>query len=509
MTVPRILVLALVSGALSLALAAGCARKTSPPTGVAATVDIHLSPDTEEITASVPQATTLARLFRTYLPPDRAEAAVQLVSQQFDPRKLRANQRFTLTRTTDGWLRGFDYEIDLDRRLRVAPATPEAPRELVADIVEYTRQEVTAAVAGRIDKQTPSLFEAMHATGETDDLSIELAAIFSGEVDFNSGIQPGDAFRVAVHKVTRETGTVSYGSVYAAEFVNEGRHLKAFRFVQPDGTVGYYDENGRSLKRFMLWSPLKFERITSLFSYSRMHPVLNITRAHLGVDFAAPIGAPVVSVASGVVTQAGFSGEAGRLVAVRHSSGYETMYLHLSSIAVQAGQHVSQGDLVGRVGSSGLSTGPHLDYRIRKNGVYVNPLVERRRMPPGEPIAPALLAAFQTERDRLAALLPTETLPAVPPSARSATARPRRSSKSEVGEPSNRRDVTPTGPQAGLEPGDPRGDTPFNCPICREPGIAALQRGQEPSTAWPTARAGRTSRETARSPRWPSRQSRC
>ena len=416
MKLRRFPAIALSFGALSLAAAAGCARETGPPAGVAATVDIHLSPDTEEITASVPQATTLAKLFRTYLPPDRAEAAVQLVSQQFDPRKLRAKQRFTLTRTLDGWLRGFDYEIDLDRRLRVAPATPEAPRELVAEVVEYTRQEATAAVAGRIDKQTPSLFEAMQAAGETDDLSIELAAIFSGEVDFNSGLQPGDLFRVAFQKVTRETGTVSYGVVHAAEFVNEGRHLKAFRFVRPDGAVGYYDENGRSLKRFMLWSPLKFEpRVTSGFSYNRKHPVLNITRAHLGVDFAAPVGAVVVSVASGVVTQAGFSGEAGRLVVVRHSSGYETMYLHLSSIAVRAGQHVSQGDSVGRVGSSGLSTGPHLDYRIRKNGAYVNPLIERRRMPPGEPIAPGLLAAFQAERDRQAALLPAVASPAVGP----------------------------------------------------------------------------------------------
>lgn len=416
--------LALVSSALTLAAAAGCARETSPPRSVAATADVQLFPDTEEITDSIPQATTLAKLFRTYLPPDRAEAAVRLVSQQFDPRQLRAKQRFTLIRTLDGWLRGFDYEVDLDRRLRVAPATPEAPRELVAEVVEYKRQEATAAIAGRIDRLTPSLFEAMHAIGETDDLSIELAAIFSGEVDFNSGIQPGDAFRVAVQKVTRETGTVSYGAVYAAEFVNEGRHLKAFRFVRPEGTAGYYDENGRSLKRFMLWSPLKFEpRVTSVFSYNRKHPVLNITRAHLGVDFAAPVGAPVVSVANGVVTQAGFSGQAGRLVAVRHSSGYETLYMHLSSIAVRAGQHVSQGDIVGRVGSSGLSTGPHLDYRIRKNGAYVNPLVERRRMPPGEPIAPALLAAFQAERDRQAALLPAVASPAIPASANAHAAR--------------------------------------------------------------------------------------
>jgi len=418
--VPRDLALALASGMLALAVSAGCARETGPPRSAGTAADILLSPDTEEISATVPTATTLAKLFRAYVSPDKADAAVRLVSQQFDPRKLRAGQRFTLTRTTDGWLRGFEYEVDVDRHLSVAPGTPENPRNLRAEIVAYKRQEATAAVTGRIDRQSPSLFEAMHASGETDDLSVELAAIFSGEVDFHSGLQPGDAFRVAVWKVTRETGTVSYGAIYAAEFVNEGRVLKAFRFAQPDGTVGYYDEHGRSLKRFMLWSPLKFEpRVTSGFSYNRKHPVLNITRAHLGVDFAAPVGAPVVSVANGVVTQAGFSGEAGRLVAVRHSSGYETLYMHLSSIAVRVGQRISQGEMVGRVGESGLATGPHLDYRIRKNGVYVNPLVERRRMPPGEPIAPALLAAFEAERDRQAALLAPAPPAAVSPSAAS------------------------------------------------------------------------------------------
>ncbi len=139
---------------------------------------------------------------------------------------------------------------------------------------------------------------------------------------------------------------MAYGSILAAEFKNDGRRLEAYRFVLPDGKAGYYDANGRSLKRFFLKSPLKFEpRITSRFSYSRRHPVLNVQRAHLGVDYAAPVGAPVVAVSNGVVTRAGWSGDAGRLVAIRHSSGYESMYLHLSSVAVRVGQRVSQGEL--------------------------------------------------------------------------------------------------------------------------------------------------------------------
>ena len=394
-----------------------CAPDAKPPAGVAAAADRHLSADTEEITGTVPQHGTLATLFRQYLPADRAALAVQLVAKSMDPRKLRADQPFTLIRTTDGWLRGFHYEIDPDRYLRVAPVSPEAPRELRAEVVAYARQVRTVTAAGTIDKQAPSLFEAMGRTGETDDLAVEIAAVFSGEIDFNSELQPGDTFRAAFEKIVRENGTVSYGAIHTAEFVNDGKRLRAFRFTLPDGTFGFYDENGRSLKRFFLKSPLKFEpRITSGFSFSRLHPVLNVRRAHPGVDYAAPIGAPVVAVSNGVVTQAGFAGDAGRLVVIRHASGYESLYMHLSAVLVHAGQRVSQGETIAKVGSSGLSTGPHLDYRLRKHGAYVNPVLEHRRMPPGEPIPAASMTAFIAERDRVLALLMASVGPAVPAS---------------------------------------------------------------------------------------------
>ncbi len=397
---------AVCAAMLGSLLPAACAREEAPPAFESAQSDRLLQPDTEVITGTIPRNSTLADLFRAYLPEDRAAQAVQVIAKHMDPRTLRADRPFTLTRSLDGFLRAFDYEVDADHYLRVEPASPETPHELAASVVAYRREEATAIAAGRIDKETPSLFEAMEGAGETADLSIELAAVFSGEIDFNSELQPGDAFRVAFQKITRENGTVAYGSILAAEFDNDGRRLEAFRYVLPDGKAGYYDANGRSLKRFFLKSPLKFEpRVTSHFSYSRRHPVLNVRRAHLGVDYAAPIGAPVVAVANGLVVRAGVSGDAGRLVSVRHSSGYESLYLHLSSVAVRAGQRVSQGDMVGRVGSSGLSTGPHLDYRLKKDGTYVNPLTEHRRMPPGDPIPASLLAAFTAGRDNAAALL--------------------------------------------------------------------------------------------------------
>jgi len=244
----------------------------------------------------------------------------------------------------------------------------------------------------------------MDATGETPELSIDLAGIFAGEIDFNSDLQPGDSFSLMVEKIYREGRFAGYGPILAATFVNHGKHHQAVRFTPPGGQTGYYDEEGRSLKRFFLKSPLKFEpRVTSGFSYNRMHPILQQQMAHLGVDYAAPIGAPVIAVSNGVVVSAGEAGGAGRMVHLRHASGYETMYLHLSAFArgVRAGAHVEQGQVVGYVGASGLATGPHLDYRIRRNGVFVNPLREHQRMPPGDPIPASLLAQFRADREHL------------------------------------------------------------------------------------------------------------
>jgi murein DD-endopeptidase MepM/ murein hydrolase activator NlpD len=258
---------------------------------------------------------------------------------------------------------------------------------------------------GRIDRGTSSLFAAIVAGGERVDLALALAEVYSGEIDFNSELQPGDEFRLVFEKSTREDGQhAGYGPVLAAEFVNAGRRLRAVRFTEPDGKPGYYDEQGRSLRRFFLKSPLKFEpRITSNFSNARRHPVLNYVRAHRGVDYAAPTGAPVVAVSGGVVVMAGWNGGAGRMVRIRHSSGYQSEYLHLSAIApgVRVGARVGQGDMIGRVGATGLATGPHLHYGLLKNGTHVNPVTEHRNMPPGEPVSGVHLAAFEAERDLL------------------------------------------------------------------------------------------------------------
>ncbi len=260
-----------------------------------------------------------------------------------------------------------------------------------------------AVTAGRIDRDTPSLFQAMDAAGEADQLAVDLAGIFAGEVDFNSELQPGDGFALAFERYTREGGSTTYGDITAAEFRNDGRVLRAIRFAPPGGKPGYYDEAGRSLRRFFLRSPLKFEpRITSRYSSSRRHPVLHTARAHRGIDYAAPVGAPVIAAAGGAVVSVTHDGTNGRMVRLRHASGYESRYLHLSAFAagLRAGARVEQGDTIGFVGSSGLATGPHLHYALTKNGAFVNPLVEQRNLPPEEPLPADAMPLFAAARDR-------------------------------------------------------------------------------------------------------------
>ena len=235
-----------------------------------------------------------------------------------------------------------------------------------------------------------------------------MAEIFSGEVDFNTELQPGDRFSLAFEKFTREAHAPTYGVISAAELKNEDRLLRAIRFTTPDGRSGYYDEQGRSLRRFFLRSPLKFEpRITSGFSRGRFHPVLQTVRAHNGTDYGAPAGSPVVAVAHGRVVSATFDNTNGRMVRLRHASGFETYYLHLSAFGegIRAGATVSQGQIIGKVGSSGLATGPHLHYSVRQNGAFVNPVRVLSSMPPGEPIPPSLLPEFEKLRDAALARL--------------------------------------------------------------------------------------------------------
>src|SRR5690606_16088786 len=217
-----------------------------------------------------------------------------------------------------------------------------------------------------------------------------------------TAIQPQDSFKVIVEKKFYKDQFIDYGDILSLQFSNSGKRFYAFLYTHPEtGKKGYFDLDGKSVKKAFLKIPFKYDyRISSGFSHSRFHPVLKTRRPHLGVDYAAPHGTPVLASGSGKVIFAGRAGGNGNLVKIRHPNRYVSYYLHLSRIHVRQGQYVSQGDVIGRVGATGLATGPHLDYRIqRDDGKFINP-AKLVTMPSEERVDSKYLEEFQEMRDR-------------------------------------------------------------------------------------------------------------
>jgi murein DD-endopeptidase MepM/ murein hydrolase activator NlpD len=379
--------------------------------------DVSLASEVRSVSARITRGATLASVLRSQkvVATDVAAVIAQAASV-FELRKVRVDQPYRLQRTEQGSLRAFEYEIDGDRILEVGRSAADA---LVATVVPIPKTRSVEVVRAQIDRHTTSLVAALDAAGETIDLTLALADIFGGEIDFNTEVQPGDHVELTVEKRYRDAHVFAgYGPVLAAEFTNAGRRVRAVRFKPDGGAASYFDDRGISMRRFFLASPLKFQPVvTSAFSHARMHPILREVRAHLGVDYRAPEGAPVVAVADAVVVSAGMSGGSGRMVHLRHANGFETQYLHLSSIAVRAGARVRQGELIGRVGHTGLATAPHLDYRLKQRGNYVNPVTAHRAMPPSDPVPATQMASFIAARDRAFADLAASVVRASNPAA--------------------------------------------------------------------------------------------
>jgi murein DD-endopeptidase MepM/ murein hydrolase activator NlpD len=398
----------LTKAVFAIVLASGLATGATGCTGSAAAVvdrDIVLPKERDTVEAVVPASATFDSLLRAQNVDDTTtQAVVSSLKTAFNPRALKTSQPYWLVRTLDGQFREFRYEIDATKYLRVTHAAADAPYE--AAVVSYPREIAAVAASAEITKEHNSLIGAFEAAGENIQLPLLLSEVFGGIVDFNSDLQRGDRFDVLYDRVTRDGEFAAYGELSAAVLHHGGKTFTAIRAKGPDGRMAWYDENGRSTKRQFLASPLKFNpRVTSGFSLSRKHPIFGIVRAHLGVDYGAPYGSPVLAVTPGTVLSAGPAGGGGTQIRLRHAGGYETYYLHLSRFAagIRAGAHVDQGEVIGYVGATGDATGPHLDYRIKRNGVFVNPVLERQRMPPGEPIPPSLFDAFVRDRDRLLA----------------------------------------------------------------------------------------------------------
>ena len=333
-----------------------------------------------------------------------------------DPRRLRAGLVVNFRRAEDDSVpsealvrAGLDYHLAIRK---VAPDAWATERRAVAWRTEILRfdGEIETSLYDALDEAVPD--SAMDRSNRIR-LAWELADVFAWSIDFSRDIQRGDRFAVLVERLVSEEGEVRQGRIYAADLEVSGKHLNAYRFDTDQGSR-YYDENGNSLRKAFLRAPVEFRRISSNFSRSRYHPVLGIWRKHSGTDYSAASGTPVMAAGEGVVQRAGRAGGYGNLVEIRHRSGITTRYGHLRAFGkgIRSGTRVSQGQVIGYVGATGLASGPHLHYEFLVNGT---PRDSRRvALGNGEPVSPALKAVFLVERDRLrSALHNVATLPSV------------------------------------------------------------------------------------------------
>ncbi|MCL4822284.1 MAG: M23 family metallopeptidase [Vicinamibacteria bacterium] len=344
---------------------------------------------------TIPRGGTLGSALQGALDGAQLHEIVAAARPLHDLARVATGQPWGLALRPDGLL-AFTYGIDTLRTLRVERAATGWQARIVTRDVTAT----AATFAGTIES---SLFAAVTASGGRDQLALDLAEIFAWDVDFNTELQRGDSFRLVVDELAVGDRFLRYGPIRAAEFRRGERVLRAVRF-EADGRAGYYAPDGTPLRKAFLRSPLRFTRISSGFSTRRLHPVLGIRRPHLGIDYAAPTGTPVQAAADGTVLAAGWEGGFGKTVRLRHANGFETLYGHLSRIDVRRGARVTQGDRIGAVGSTGLATGPHLDYRMKRSGAWVNPLAVQ--LPPAEPIAAALRPVFLRQAALALAALP-------------------------------------------------------------------------------------------------------
>jgi len=317
----------------------------------------------------------------------------------FDVRKIRSGNNYTLLCDTDSIAKAryLIYEHDpatcfifsFNDSLNITPFRKE-----IKKVIKYT--------TGTIET---SLWDAMMKEGFHWTLAAELSEIYAWTVDF-FGLQKGDSFKVIYEEMFIDNESLGVGKIFGAQFTWAGRTITAIPFIQ-DGKETFFDPEGNSLRKAFLKSPLQFSRITSRFSSSRLHPILRIRRPHFGVDYAAPVGTPVHAIGDGKVISAGTENGSGKMVRIVHNSVYSTAYLHLSRFApgIYAGAFVKQDDIIGYVGSSGLSTGPHLDFRFYQNGSPVDPLSVEA--PPVEPVSEENKARFEKNRMVVESLLST------------------------------------------------------------------------------------------------------
>lgn len=341
----------------------------------------------ECITEIIQKGDTASTILADYLAYPEIIAMADSCEPVFSLSSLRVGRPFSVT-VEDGQFRAFEYEIDSENKLVVT--RDDNGFQAKNEKLEF--QYKTHLVEGVINS---SLFKSLTDVGETPELAIRLAEIFAWEIDFIRDIRKGDSFRVLVEKRYRDGQEMGYGRIYAAHFSNQGELYEGYLYEDAGGQVGYYNADGGNLQKAFLKAPLSFRRISSGFNMRRKHPILNVVRPHPAIDYAAPTGTPVMAIGDGTVIEKAYGRGAGNYVKIRHPNGYESTYMHLSKFgkSLEKGKKVRQSDVIGYVGSTGLSTGPHLDFRMKRHGKWVNP--EKIENVRAEGIAKDKLDSFQ------------------------------------------------------------------------------------------------------------------
>lgn len=312
-------------------------------------------------------------------------------------------QPFKIIIDDDSRINEFIYWIDDDNILNITRT--ESGFCALKKNIEYEKKILH--IGGIIQD---NLIESMGEKNETLILALQLSDIFAWDIDFSTDLRKGDIFKIIVESCYLNNKFKKYGNILAAEFINNGQTYHAFRF-EHNGEVDYYDDDGKSLRRAFLKAPLSFRRISSRFSKRRFHPILRIFRPHLGVDYAAPTGTPVSAVGDGTIVFSGYKGQNGNHIIIRHPNSFRTYYGHLSKIkrGIRRGVKVKQGQVIGYVGATGLATGPHLDYRIKKNNRFVNPLT--LKLPRGGSVPKTAMSDFKIFKDKMDVQLASITPP--------------------------------------------------------------------------------------------------
>jgi murein DD-endopeptidase MepM/ murein hydrolase activator NlpD len=334
-------------------------------------------------------------LRRLELGPGERITTLRVLRGEVDFRRILPGEAVAIGRDRDGALREVVLQRD-QRRKVVARFPPEGePRaESVHAEPEVRLRNLQGEVSG-------NLYEAILAAGGNAQLVMELGDLLAWQVDFLTEPRRGDRFRILVEEELLEGKKLGYGSILAAEYRGQRSSARAILYVDANRTRDWFDDAGDSVRRAFLKSPLNFRRISSRFSARRRHPILKTVRPHWGVDYAAPRGTPVSALGSGVVTEMGRRGGYGNYLEIRHNATFTTCYGHLSRFAagLRRGGRVEQGQTIGAVGSTGLSTGPHLDFRVKRHGKFIDPL--RLESPPGRSVPRAEADRFARYRDRV------------------------------------------------------------------------------------------------------------